>query len=307
MNQSNSIDSLAIFGSVPRGDSDRFSDRDVLVAADQPDTQIESAFIRAGFSPSIYSWQQLDRLATDGSLFLQHLKQESQIFIDRNDRLNDLLTTYRPRSDYTDRINENLLLFELTNGVPDFPATISWALDVLAVALRNHAILLLAQSGVYLFSYSALIAKLAALHKLTDRESSLLLALRTSKRQYRDHPQTVNATLSELLQTQAVIEKITGANCLSIRLTPSDFVTRLLKLPCDSVHWYNLLRRYEGVYRAMGFVPQIDSTLDLLEIERVFAKPSPYSLTGADSISWVRNRIETLARSWIGAQTLGTE
>jgi len=299
MNPLKCVDSLAVFGSVPRGDADSISDKDVLVAAEYSDLQVESSLVSAGYSPSFYSWEQLQNLAKDGSLFLQHLKQESHIVIDRHGQLSDLLSDYRPKGDYSQRITENLLLFEITNGVPDSPFALGWAFDVLAVALRNHAILELAQSGNYIFSYSALIAKLASIHQLSELESRLLLDLRRRKRDYRNSPYVADASLATLQRTQAVVERLTGANCLSLRLSPRDFVARLLKVPHHSVHWYCLLRRYEGVHRAMGFAPLNDSTSELCEIERVFAKPSPYSGTGSDSIAWVRGKVDALAQTWL--------
>ena len=295
MNSLTQVDSVALFGSVPRGDADRHSDRDVLVVSLQPASQVESELTRAGFSPSFYSWQQLENLAADGSLFLQHLKQESRILLDRDGRLTDFLAAFQPRRDYSARIIENLQLFELTNGVPDVPTSVSWAFDVLAVALRNHAILLLAQTGRYIFSFAELVAQLKVMHGLSDFESSLLLELRTFKRKYRLHPHAVNVSLCRLQQTQAVIEKVTGADCLSLRQSPQEFGRRLLATSSQTDHWYCLLRRYEGVHRSNGFVPLSDASRELMELEHIFANPSPYRPTGSDAIRWVREKVQSLA------------
>ncbi len=297
------IDSLALFGSVARGDADLISDRDVLVATKLPEPLIADALERAGYSPSLYIWEQLQNLARDGSLFLQHLKQESRILLDRQGRLRDLLSDYRPRSDYSARITDNLKLLELTNGVPATPLAMAWAFDVLAVALRNHAILDLAQEGTYIFSYSELIMRLAFMHQLSYSELHLLLDLRCRKREYRSNPHFANTSLPTLLRTQAVIERITGANLLSLRLSAYEFVNQLLALPQHAVHWYFLLRRYEGVYRAMGFAPLSDSTPEQREIDILFAAPSPYTSTGSDSIAWIRTELEALYQNWMNEPT----
>src|SRR4051812_8041954 len=118
MTPSQSVDSLALFGSVPRGDSDCQSDRDLLVVSEKRPDSLCREFARIGFSPSIYSWQQLEGLVKDGSLFLQHLKQESRVLFDRTGQLHDLLDRFRPNNDYSYKLAENRLLFEMTNGVP---------------------------------------------------------------------------------------------------------------------------------------------------------------------------------------------
>jgi hypothetical protein len=48
----------------------------------------------------------------------------------------------------------------------------------------------------------------------------------------------------------------------------------------------------------MGFAPLNDLTSELCEIERAFAKPSPYSTAGSDAIAWVRDRVNTISQAW---------
>lgn len=299
MSHSMQVDSLAIFGSVPRGDADLISDKDVLVATDNPKPPFAATLERAGYSPSVYNWDQLHSLARDGSLFLQHLKQESRIVFDRQGRLKELLTDYRPKNDYSFRIAENIALLEITAGVPNTSLAMAWAFDVLAVAIRNHAILQLAQEGQYVFSYSELIARLGHAHQLPERERQLLLDLRSRKREYRCNPNLVCTSDLPLRQTQATIEKITGAHLLSACLSAQDFASRLLELPHNGVHWYSLLRRYEGIHRTMGFSWLDDSDSQQREIELLFAKPSPYKATGSDSISWIRAQVTMLHQNWV--------
>jgi len=295
MRPARDIDSLVIFGSVSRGDSDRYSDRDLLVVADRQHEYIDSSFVKAGYSPSFYTWQQLEGLARDGSLFLQHLKQESTVLRDRAGRLHELLDRFRPWKDYSAKLQENRRLFEMTRGVPAYAPALSWAFDVLAVAFRNHAILHLAQRGVYIFSYSALVSEFASEFGLSSAEVSLLKELRIRKQEYRTHPRSVEVSLLALQRTQALLEKIVQVKCLSTCLSSHEFIERLLSMPIKDLHWYYALRCYEGVYRTLGFMPTHDGGPACARLEDIFANPSPYKSAGADCMASLRMEIWRLA------------
>jgi hypothetical protein len=299
MNTSTSVESLAVFGSVPRGDDDQFSDRDILLAGSGPNSLVERALSKAGYSPSTYSWAQMEALSQDGSLFLQHLKQEAQVVVDRNGRLCDLLTAYRPLDDYSHRIAENIQLFEMTSGVPACRALLGWAFDVLAVGFRNHAILQLANTGQYVFSYPALVAAISQAHNLSAKEAQLLAELRQHKRDYRARCAVGAGAREKLRQTQAVIERITGADCISDALSIEEFVSHQIGSASSSGHWYYPLRRLEGAYRAMGCTPAKASSSDQREIETIFSKPSPYGGTGMGSIEWLRTSVESIFTAWM--------
>lgn len=299
MNPSTRIECMAVFGSVPRGDADQISDRDILVAGEARNPLVECALSKAGYSPSVYSWQHMEALSRDGSLFLQHLKQESQVLFDHGGRLRDLLGAYRPLGDYSHRITENLDLFEMTKGVPECPTLLGWAFDVLAVGVRNHAILQLANTGRYVFAYPSLVAAISKTHKLSTAESQLLMELRGRKRDYREHCAVINGTHETLRRTQAVIERITGVNCLAPCLSTEDFVALQMRSVSTHAHWYYPLRRLEGAYRAMGFTPALASSAMLREVERIFAKPSPYSGAQTSSIEWIRTNVEAISNAWL--------
>lgn len=305
MNSTTLVESLAVFGSTTRGDSDQISDRDILLAGVTRNTLVERTLLNAGYSPSVYSWQQMEDLSRDGSLFLQHLKQESQVLFDRNERLRDLLHAYRPLNDYSCRIIENIELFEMTNGTPDCPSLIGWAFDVLAVGFRNHAILQLANTGRYVFSYPSIVALVSKRYNLSAAQSKLLLDLRRRKRDYRERCSVINGAHEVLQQTQAVISRITGVDCVSRRLSIEDFVAYQIGSISENAHWYYPLRRLEGAYRGMGFTPAQASTALLREIESIFSKPSPYGGTGNSSIEWVRANVEAISLAWLPSSYRG--
>lgn len=153
-----SFSSVALFGSVVRGDNDLLSDRDLLVVSEQEPCPHAINEIRSqGFSPSAYSWRGLELLFKNSALFLMHLKLESKILKDENSKLENFLGRYEPSGDYSININQSIELAALTTGVPDDPVAKLWAADVLAVALRNYLVARAAQNGRYIFSYNSLI------------------------------------------------------------------------------------------------------------------------------------------------------
>ena len=93
---------LAAFGSAARGDHDAFSDRDLLVVTDDVKAlkMLKSSFDSMGWSCTAYSWNRLQHAADHGSLFVQHLKQESNIYRDPSNRLADLLANFSTKASY---------------------------------------------------------------------------------------------------------------------------------------------------------------------------------------------------------------
>jgi len=70
-----------LYGSVARGDADRFSDVDLLVVADQvnPMEQVaEDVGYPVGSSISVYSWKEVEAMASYGSIFLHHIGTEGR-------------------------------------------------------------------------------------------------------------------------------------------------------------------------------------------------------------------------------------
>lgn len=90
---------VAIFGSLVRGDYDFWSDRDILLVDDDPCSTVllKARLEQAGWSCSHYTWDRLNKLSMSGSLFVQHLRQESVQLSDPHGRLSDLLSDFRPK------------------------------------------------------------------------------------------------------------------------------------------------------------------------------------------------------------------
>jgi hypothetical protein len=83
-------ETLWLFGSWARGDADSASDIDVLLVGDDRGREIRPA----GVSLTRYTWEEIEGLASQGSLFLHHVHTEGIPLVDgpMNERLKVLLT-----------------------------------------------------------------------------------------------------------------------------------------------------------------------------------------------------------------------
>lgn len=181
------VSSEAIFGSVARDSLDRLSDRDYLIVDDdrvrrsKRRTVLESQ----GWSVASYNWTRMKALMDRGALFAQHLKQEALIIHDDADRLKHELSLFLPKPSYKKEIEETVRLLTSATSNVNTPTERAWASDVLAVAIRNLAILTLAERGRYLFDYGAVVRAYAEIKQLSNIERELLYSLRKYKSLYR--------------------------------------------------------------------------------------------------------------------------
>ena len=179
---------LAIFGSAARGDYDAFSDRDLLIVAnDGPILRdMKTRYSALGWSCTAYSWKRLQRASDEGSLFVQHLKQEARILWDPLDRLAHLLVAYTPRYSYQREYDgATSLLGDLLQYLPECVNGPMWALDVLSVGFRSLAVAKLADEGIYAFANTDIIGGLARIGIVDSGGGRRLSSLRRYKSLYR--------------------------------------------------------------------------------------------------------------------------
>ena len=178
----------AIFGSAARGDNDIFSDRDLLIVSDDETTlrEMKSRYDSIGWSCTAYSWNRLQRAADQGSLFVQHLKQESKVLSDPSDRLAHLLAQYSTKASYKRELSGAAsLIGNLMQHLPRCDAGPMWTLDVLSVGFRSLAVANLADNGIYVFSNSGIIDGLTRIGMVRKEDIPQLSALRRFKSLYR--------------------------------------------------------------------------------------------------------------------------
>ena len=179
---------IAMFGSAARGDHDIFSDRDLLIVSDDHLAlrKLRAKYDSAGWSCTAYSWNRLQHAADQGSLFVQHLKQEAKVLRDPCDRLAVLLSNYSTKSNYKHEADGAAsLLGKLLQDLPLCYAGPMWTLDVLSVGFRSLAVSKLADEGIYSFANSDIIGGLVKIGMIRQSEGYQLQSLREFKSLYR--------------------------------------------------------------------------------------------------------------------------
>lgn len=284
-----SVDAVALYGSRVRGDHDLLSDEDVLLIGSEEVRATASDQLRSeGMSPSFYTWEQFYGLVGKGSLFVQHLKQESRIVVDTGGRLRGALRSFRPTEDLELRLQQTLHLLTLTGRAVDVPAAGLWALDVLAVTFRNFAIVRNAESGRFIFGFSDLVRSVSDNAGLSGAEQTLLLRLRKYKSEYRNKIQTSHTCeiMQDLTKIQRILVRLLETSD-SFWLRSPELTPRFLDHP-SGCHWYVGLRWWEGLYRAHEHASDLELA-KRSELETLIASPNPYS--NPQSVGRVRSLV----------------
>ena len=242
------IDAIALYGSHVRGDFDSISDKDILlVDADINALSTASSLLQLrGYSCAIYTWERLRRLAARHGLFCQHLKQESKIIKDETGELATLLESYQPKKDYTTDIHATEQLVALTEYTSNDKASLGWAFDVLAVALRNLGILYLANCGQYEYSYHTILEKLRSIDVLKPADVFQLSKLRQLKALYRQRNFNALPSREQLLENQKVISKCFKIDLDSKSVSRESIIHLQLEKSAKHVNPYCRFRLIEG-------------------------------------------------------------
>lgn len=200
---------ICIYGSQARGQTDEFSDCDVVfVVAHARDAEDERRCWQAsGWNVSYFTHDHFERLVEFRSLFVQHLKLEGIIVRDDGEYLQHVLSSFRPAETYLEELKDALLPATWPIG----EETSYWARlclgDVLFVSIRNAAILHAATTGIYIYDYFQLVDHVVAAFGLTGAQRAGLLRLRAIKAAYRARTQTVDVgdTLFEAAEAMRFI------------------------------------------------------------------------------------------------------
>jgi len=267
----------ALFGSTARGDTDVYSDRDILIVDD--DVKVlaaRSAQLEAqGASVASYTFSKMAALAAHGALFVQHLKLEAQVTRDINGRLATLLAKFKPRTSYSSEIIDNAALSTLAGRVPVGARGALFAADILYVGVRNHGVLTLAERGIHVYGFDAVTTALESEGLIAPSGARALSALRTLKVLYRNNG-------------VACGEAVLDATEAALGVLPSRFFpTRVNTL---NSHWiinaryprdgsaYLVLRDLERrlvALQTMGYDPTLDA--NLTQLAKWIANPRAYA------------------------------
>ncbi|WP_321494164.1 hypothetical protein [uncultured Desulfobacter sp.] len=202
-------DAIALYGSQLRSDFDELSDKDIMLVGNCiNDLCVEKhKFEKLGFSCGLYTWDRLARMKEKGSLFIQHLKQESLILKDEGFKLALFLNSYEVKPDYSKDIDYTKSLIASTEYIADDEIIKGWVLDILAVAVRNIGILKLANEGKYVFGFPYILKELESISVINKEMRWQLLQLRRWKQLYRNRAFHLMPNIKALQSFQSTIGK----------------------------------------------------------------------------------------------------
>lgn len=180
--------SIAIFGSSLRSDFDKYSDKDLLVVADDYKTldELKTIYSKDNWSISFYTYSKLRYLSKNGSLFIKHLQKESKIISDENDILERILNQFNPKSNYKKDIKDCVKYFDIIKVVPNTSLGYAWFCDSFYVGLRNYLVFINAENGIFEFSFINLLKVLKDQGQIKQSDIEILKELRVVKRNYRE-------------------------------------------------------------------------------------------------------------------------
>ena len=253
MNMQSQNTTFALFGSAARGDNDVFSDRDLLIVSEDGPClrKMKSAYDAVGWSSTAYSWSRLQGAADQGSLFVQHLKQEAKVLRDPSEQLSQLLAEYSPKPSYQRESNGAAsLLGNLMQDLPRCDAGPMWTLDVLSAGFRSLAVANLADHGIYVFANSEIIDGLTKIGMLRQEDGHQLRFLRRFKSLYRKGIIDRRVTWCHIYDWIRLVDR-TFALGLSARCVRTmdilDLALADVRTARSESDWYSRCRRIESV------------------------------------------------------------
>lgn len=180
--------SIAIFGSSLRTNFDKYSDKDLLIVGESYSkiNELKQEYEIQNYSVSTYTYKKLKFLSDYGSLFIQHLKKESTILIDDNDKLKSILDNHKESIPTEKQLTESIDYFNFLKNIPNSKWGYAWYCDCFYVGLRNHLILRSAIKGDYNFSFMNLIDDLLQSKEIDLNDFEILRQVRVVKKAYRE-------------------------------------------------------------------------------------------------------------------------
>lgn len=266
---STTASSEALFGSAARGDSDAMSDRDIMIVDDDVLLLRDRSrtLTSAGWSVASYTFAKLNALSQRGALFIQHIKLESDILVDRDGRLARILADFEPHLSYSEEIRENALLASLAGCTSVGSRGALLAADILYVTIRNFGVLSLAERGIHVFAYNAVIDMLESHRLIAPGGARALAALRFLKCLYRGgEVGTAHHALAAIEQAFAVLPEAYFPSTL--RVVPAEFILTT-SAPPRTASAYLQLRDLERRFVALC---ELDQSLALHEKLRTLSQ-----------------------------------
>ncbi len=145
----NNVREIYLFGSVARGDSDKYSDIDLLIVIDDCSENeyisLKNAFSKMMGIPaswiSQYRISKVINMYEKGSYFLWHIKKEGVLLFTRNNQLPTLLLSLKKYNNVDDDLKEyHEIVFDIEKELSNKFLCEEYELAVLASLVRNTCI-----------------------------------------------------------------------------------------------------------------------------------------------------------------------
>lgn len=280
MNSFGPLDSIAVFGSVARGDRDRMSDRDVLIVSDDHEARrrVARSLRLRGWSPVCFTSQRLERAAAGTGLFMQHLKLEARILHDRNGTLRNSLNRFSAAPQYDREIAGSCELLGVLEKIPNSTEGRYWALDVLSVGLRTMGVATLANHGIYEFSLKKICDALHRIGILSAGDRERLCGIREYKWRHRNCDLRRPISLKNTLK---LVELVSRRFRLGLHVRSIEADEALEAVPTSgeiSANWYLRSRLIERAL--LGLRPRRCADREVTSakrcLEQIVKEPSQY-------------------------------
>jgi predicted nucleotidyltransferase len=289
--------SIAIFGSSLRADFDKYSDRDLLVVANDFKTleELKKTYSKDDWSISYYTYSKLQYLSKNGSLFIKHLQNESEIIIDKKDRLINILNQFNPKSNYKDDIKDCENYFDIIKTVPKTDLGYAWFCDCLYVGLRNYLVFKNAENEVFEFSFIKLLNGLKEQGKIEKYDIDILKELRVVKRNYREEILNELPSLNFIQKVIPILKNMGILKSVEIvdSLTFQNFIDK--SIIRKKFNPYQRLRLVEGYY--------CSQEINIPELKKIISNPQFYASKMKDDdftmnlISEIKKRHTTMYKN----------
>ena len=248
-----------------------------MIATDNVSDLIElhKQYTALGWSVSSYTYSKLKYLSSKGSLFLSHLKLNSNIIFDPENTFKQIVDKHLQKEDYNNELVDSINYFDIINYIPDLQLGYAWFADCFYVGFRNFLIFENANKHIYEFSYLKMIESLLKENKISMKEYHILRELRVVKYNYRAN------ILDELPQKSFISSLLPIAKRFNIIpkaffVNPQHYQNSVLDIiHCRHINGYQRLRLLEGIY--------CSKEINIPEIKRIVSNPQFYASKLSDN------------------------
>lgn len=178
---------IAEFGSVYRKSNDSFSDKDLLIVCERKYVKYYyTKYTEKGYSVSVFTKNQLQLMRKKGSLFLQHLKLESNLLVDVESKFELFIKECDLVFPSDEELASCKQTIENLHAWPNDFLSLAWKADFLYSSSRDYLIKLLAKNGIIAFGLESIIEELSLLLSIPIASFNDLKELRKIKSTYRN-------------------------------------------------------------------------------------------------------------------------